>query len=110
MRFGFDGRRISQIQRQIKNKATGTPHGVYDYILPSLASDDFFVYSQESCLYMYTGVGLSALLVSICRAMREPFYRGTSDRTGSTLLCVYANRMLNCPARESAGTLFTTMV
>ena len=29
-------------------------------------------------------MGLSALLVSTNRAMREPLDRGTSDRTGST--------------------------
>ena len=40
--------------------------------------------------YIYTYVGLSALLVSTIRAMRRPFYRGTSDRTGSTFF-VYAN-------------------
>ena len=27
VRFGFDGRRTSQTHRQVKNKATGTPHG-----------------------------------------------------------------------------------
>ena len=37
-RFGFDDSRISQIHRQVKNKATGTPQGMY-YIHPSLASD-----------------------------------------------------------------------
>ena len=37
-RFGFDGVRISQVHRQVKNKATGTPQGMY-YIQPSLASD-----------------------------------------------------------------------
>ena len=39
-------------------------------------------------IHIYTGVGLSALLVSICRAMREPFYRGTSNRNRSTLFCL----------------------
>ena len=43
-----------------EDKATGTPHRVY-YIQPSLASDDFFVCCQECFLYIYTGVGLSAL-------------------------------------------------
>ena len=71
VRFGFDAIRISQIQRQVKNKATGTSHGVY-YIQSSLALDDSIVRCQECFLYTYTGVGLSALLVSTCRAMREP--------------------------------------
>ena len=35
VRFGFDGRRTSQTHRQVKNKATGTSHGVY-YILYAL--------------------------------------------------------------------------
>ena len=34
------------------------------YIQPSLASDDSIVRCQECFLYTYTGVGLSALLVS----------------------------------------------
>lgn len=71
VRFGFDAIRISQIQRQVKNKATKNAHEVY-YIQPLLASDDSIVRCQECFLYTYTGVGLSALLVSTCRAMREP--------------------------------------
>ena len=63
VRFGFDAIRISQIQRQVKNKATGTPLDVF-YIQPSLASDISIVRCQECFLYTYTGVGLSALLVS----------------------------------------------
>lgn len=47
-------------QLLVKNKATGTPHEVY-YIQPSLASDDSVVRCQERFLYIYTGVGLSAL-------------------------------------------------
>lgn len=71
VRFGFDAIRISQIQRQVKTKQQRTPHEVY-YIQPLLASDDSIVRCQECFLYTYTGVGLSALLVSTCRAMREP--------------------------------------
>ena len=70
-------------QLLVKNKATGTPHEVY-YIQPSLASDNSIVRCQECFLYTYTGVGLSALLVSTGRAMRRPLHCGTSDRTGST--------------------------
>ena len=75
-------------QLLVKNKATGTPHEVY-YIQPSLASDNSIVRCQECFLYTYTGVGLSALLVSTGRAMRRPLHCGTSDRTGSTFLCIY---------------------
>ena len=38
VRFGFDILRTSQLHLFVKNKATGTPHGVY-CIQPSLASD-----------------------------------------------------------------------
>lgn len=63
VRFGFDAMSRTKQQR--------TPHEVY-YIQPLLASDDSIVRCQECFLYTYTGVGLSALLVSTCRAMREP--------------------------------------
>ena len=44
---------------------------------------------------MYIIVGLSALLVSTYRAMREPLNRGTSNRIGSTSFCV-CNQCLIC--------------
>ena len=90
VRFGFDAIRISQIQRQVKTKQQRTPHEVY-YIQPSLASDNSIVRRQECFLYTYTGVGLSALLVSTGRAMRRPLHCGTSDRTGSTFSCIYTD-------------------
>ena len=80
----------------VKNKATGTPHEVY-CIQPSLASDDSVVCCQECFLYTYTGVGLSALLVSTTWAMPEPLHCGTSDRTGSTFSCIYTNHLLIKP-------------
>ena len=65
------------------------------YIQPSLASDDSIVHCQECFLYTYTGVGLSALLVSTTWAMPEPLLRGTSDRTGSTfLVCIYQHLLI----------------
>ncbi len=43
-------------------------------------------------MVQYTSyVGLSALLVSTFRAMREPLLSGTSKQAGSTFLYVYAN-------------------
>ena len=64
-------------------------------IQPLLASDDFAVRCQECFLYTYTGVGLSALLVSTTWAMPEPLLRGTSDRTGSTfLVCIYQHLLI----------------
>lgn len=38
--------------------------------------------------YIYTYVGLSALLVSTIWAMPEPLPRGTSDKTGSTFFFI----------------------
>ena len=46
-------------QLLVKNKATGTPHGMY-YIQPSLASYSFTVRCYGA-LYTYINVGLSAL-------------------------------------------------
>ena len=48
---------------------------------------------RESRLYTYTGVGLSALLVSTYRAMRRPIDRGTSDRMALRFffLCISCN-------------------
>ena len=65
----------------VKNKATETPHGCiicnyhWHWFTPMLIV----------VFYIYTFVGLSALLVSTRRAMRRPIDRGTSDRTGYTL-------------------------
>ena len=89
VRFGFDAIRISQIQRQVKNKATGTPHEVY-YIQLSLASiGSSAVCCRCGVLYTYIGVGLSALLVSTCRAMREPFYHEASNRMALRFFRMY---------------------
>ncbi len=41
---------------------------------------------QECFLYTYTGVGLSALLVSDEQGNAKALTSGTSDRTDSTLL------------------------
>ena len=71
-----------------KTKQCRTPHGVY-YIQLSLASDDSIVRCQECFLYTYTGVGLSALLVSTYRAMRRPIDRGTSDRMALRFFLMY---------------------
>lgn len=52
---------------------------------------------QESFLYTYTGVGLSALFVSTTWAIPEHLLRGTSDRIGSTFSCIYNNHLLIMP-------------
>lgn len=64
------------------------------YIQPLLASDDSIVRCQECFLYTYTGVGLSALLVSTIRAMRRPLWRGTSDRLAPRFLFLYIKKYI----------------
>ena len=42
------------------------------------------IYKGNGCIvYIHIGVGLSALLVSTDRAMREPLERGTGSKYGS---------------------------
>ena len=82
-RFGFDE---LESRKFIDKSRTKQPERLmWCIIYTSMASDVNAFVGREGRLYTYTGVGLSALLVSTCRAMRRPFYRGTSDRTGSTL-------------------------
>ena len=51
VRFGFDVLELRKFKLLVKNKATGTPYGVY-YIQPSLASDVSFV-GREGKLYLH---------------------------------------------------------
>ena len=70
VRFGFDVLELRNFRQIVKNKATGTPHGMFIYSphwLFALSGD-----SPMSGFYILIGVGLSALLVSTNRAMREP--------------------------------------
>ena len=70
-RFGFDELESRKFIDKSITKQQRTSHGVY-YIQPSLASIVLLVVAKECYLYIYTNVGLSALLVSTCRAMLEP--------------------------------------
>ena len=101
VRFGFDGLRTSQLQQYVKNKATGTPYGMYIiYSCRWMAKNAM----AGRLLYIYISVGLSALLVSTYWAMRRPLDRGTSDRTGSTFLYVSMKKqMLLTAEREAVG-------
>ena len=58
---------------------------------------------QESILYIYTGVGLSALLVSTCRAMREPqFVKRATELAPRFSICMdYEDKFRQ--QRESVG-------
>ena len=75
-----------------KTKQCRTPHDIYS----SHCLRMFYTFvGRESRLYTYTGVGLSALLVSTYRAMRRPIDRGTSDRMALRFfLCINCNNNL----------------
>ena len=86
LRFGFDVLELRKFKLSVKSKATGTPlKGVFKAPALSLGI-------SMPCVNVgrlsYIGVGLSALLVSADRAMREPSDCGTGDRAGSTFFCV----------------------
>ena len=71
-RFGFDALESRKFKQLVKNKATGTSHGMFIYSphwLFTLLGDMLL-----SVFYILIGVGLSALLVSTNWAMREPYY------------------------------------
>ncbi len=72
VRFGFDAIRISQIQRQVKNKATeDVSWGVLYTAL--IVFGRFCRSLVERVYYIFTlAWGFPVLLVSTCRAMREP--------------------------------------
>ena len=75
----------------VKNKATGTPlNCMYSYV-------DFRL--SKTCVdvgLLYIYVGLSALLVSTNRAMREPIHSGTSDKDWlHVFLCILVNGINN---------------
>ena len=81
----------------VKDKATGTPLEMY-YIHPYkfLALNIQVLYKE----FIYIRVGLSALLVSTNRAMREPIHSGTSDRTGSTFFVSMLSFLLSREQRK----------
>jgi hypothetical protein len=69
VRFGFDVLELRKLKQIVKNKATGTPHGMFIYV-PQLV----IVYRIPfmGILYILISVGLSTLLVSTIWAMRRP--------------------------------------
>ena len=93
-RFGFDDSRISQILNSLsRTKQRERPVGcLYTALIVSCRFITMGTVSGR--LYDHIGVGLSTLLVSTNRAMREPLNRGTGDRTGSTFLCIWAYKSI----------------
>lgn len=102
VRFGFDELESRKFIDKSRAKQQRTPHEVY-YIQPLLVSDDSIVHCQESFLYTYIGVGLSALLVSTCRAMREPqFVKRATELAPRFSICIdYEDKFRQ--QRESVG-------
>ena len=99
-RFGFDNVRISHVQtvRQ-KQSNVNAPWDVYIALTTPSKSVELGKY------IISIGVGLSTLLVSTNRAMREPLHCGTSNRTGSTF-CVYMDENIKMAERTVGVAVF----
>ena len=69
VRFAFDVLELRKLKQIVKNKATGTPHGMFIYV-PQLVIADRRPFM--GILYILISVGLSTLLVSTIWAMRRP--------------------------------------
>ena len=85
-RFGFDIVESRKFKQLVKNKATGTSHGMFIY-----SPHWIFTLSGDSPLgvfYILINVGLSALLVSTNRAMREPYYVERASGLAPRLFCI----------------------
>ena len=84
-RFGFDALRISQVHTSGQEQGNGNaPWRCRQYM--SIAS------CMEQGIYIYIGVGLSALLGWTTRAMREPSKRGPGTELAPRF-CVYVANM-----------------
>ena len=83
-RFGFDVLESRKFKLSVKNKATGAPLGVY-YVMP-------IIYWWHHNIYI--SVGLSALLVSTDRAMRELLHRRPGTELAPRFLCAWVNLRL----------------
>ena len=77
-RFGFDALRISQVQTSGQNQSNGNA--------PLRCS---ILHIIIMCMFTYIGVGLSALLGTTTRAMREPSKRGPGTELAPRFSCVY---------------------
>ena len=68
VRFGFDVLELRKFKQIVKNKATGTPYGMFIYIILLVV----VLQTNIGDNYILISVGLSALLVSTDMAMRRP--------------------------------------
>jgi hypothetical protein len=86
-RFGFDIVESRKFKQLVKNKATGTSHGMFIY-----SPHWIFTLSGDSPLgvfYILISVGLSALLVSTNWAMREPYYVERASGLAPRFFCIH---------------------
>lgn len=82
----FDVLELRNFKLLVKNKAAGTPQGVY-YIYPNCRYV-LKCMAQDGVLYIHFCVGLSALLVSTNRAMRRPQHvERATDRLHAFFIC-----------------------
>ena len=90
VRFGFDAIRISQIQRQVKNKATKNASWGVLYTF-SMSSIDFRLLSRGHTIYLHWRGAFGVARFDLSGNARASI-REASDRTGSTLFYMYRLR------------------
>jgi len=84
VRFGFDVLELRNFKLSVKNKATGTPHGVFIYNPHWL----YVFIAEREKLYTHQR-GAFGVARFDRQGNAKALTRGTSDRTGSTFLYVY---------------------
>ena len=83
VRFGFDVLELRKFKQIVKNKATGTPHGMFIYSPYWL----FVIIADKGKLYTHQrGAFDVARFDNLGNA--KALTRGTSDRNGSTSLLI----------------------
>ena len=90
VRFGFDVLELRKLKQIVKNKATGTSHGMFIYV-----SQLVVVIEGHNGDVVYThqrGAFDVARFDNLGNA--KALTRGTSDRTGSTSFCIYVSTII----------------
>ena len=83
VRFGFDVLELRNFKLSVKNKATGTPHGMFIYNPHWL----YVFIAEKEKLYIHQR-GAFGVARFDRQGNAKALTRGTSDRTGSTFLYV----------------------
>ena len=94
VRFGFDVLEPGKFKLLVKNKATGTPCGVYIDCILNFFCRRSFMEKRSGLLDIYIIVGLSALLVSTKRGNSRALTREASDRDWLHVFFVYVRMVL----------------